>query len=98
MKPGLVYRRVELANWSKSVDRHLEELLNEGALQKPSQGVYFFPKESTFGKIPPDEKVLVYSFLKDERFLSTSRNAYNSLGISTIQLYNEQIVYNHKRH
>ena len=98
LKPGLVYRRVELASWSKSVDRHLDELLNEGALQKLSQGVYYFPKESTFGKMPPDDKVLVHSFLKDERFLLTSRNAYNSLGVGTTQLYNEQLVYNHKRH
>jgi hypothetical protein len=95
---GKVYRRIELANWSKSVDRHLGALLEDGTLQKLSQGLYYFPKESSFGKTPPDEKALVRSFLKDDRFLLTSANAYNSLGVGTSQLYNERIVYNHKRH
>lgn len=95
---GKVYRRAELANWSKSVDRHLEELLQDGTLQKLSPGLYYFPKESVFGKTPPEEKELVQSFLKDDRFLLTSSNAYNSLGVGTTQLYNERTVYNHKRH
>jgi Family of unknown function (DUF6088) len=98
LKPGEVYRRTELAYWSKSVDRHLDELVQEGTLQKLSQGLYYFPKESVFGKTPPDENVLVQSFLKDHRFLLTSPNAYNSLGVGTTQLYNVRTVYNHKRH
>lgn len=98
LKPGGVYRRTELTNWSKSVDRHLDELLSDGTLQKLSQGMYYVPKETAFGKTPPDEKTLVQSFLKDDRFLLTSNNAYNSLGLGTTQLYNEQFVYNHKRH
>lgn len=98
LKQGRVYRRTELANWSKSVDRHLDELVQDGTLQKLSQGLYYFPKESAFGKTPPDENVLVQSFLKDHRFLLTSPNAYNSLGVGTTQLYNERTVYNHKRH
>jgi hypothetical protein len=98
LKPGEVYRRTELANWSKSVDRHLDELVQEGTLQKLSQGMYYFPKETVFGKTPPDENVLVQSFLKDHRFLLTSPNAYNNLGVGTTQLYNVRTVYNHKRH
>lgn len=84
--------------WSRSVDRHLEELTTEGTLQKLSQGLYYFPKESAFGKTPPDEAELVRSFLRDDRFLLTSPNAYNGLGVGTTQLYNQRTVYNHKRH
>ena len=98
LKPGEVYRRTELANWSKSVDRHLDELVQDGTLQKLSQGLYYYPKESAFGKTPPDENLLVESFLKDHRFLLTTPNVYNSLGVGTTQLYNERTVYNHKRH
>lgn len=95
---GEVYRRNDLINWTKSVDRHLEELVEDGTLQKLSQGLYYYPKETVFGTTPPDENVLVRSFLKDDRFLLTSPNAYNSLGVGTTQLYNERTVYNHKRH
>lgn len=98
LKPGEVYRRTELANWSKSVDRHLDELVQDGTLQKLSQGLYYYPKESAFGKTPPDENMLVESFLKDHRFLLTTPNVYNSLGVGTTQLYNVRTVYNHKRH
>jgi hypothetical protein len=98
LKRGKVYRRSDLAKWSKSVDRHLEALVDEGILQKLSQGLYYFPEESTFGKTPPEEETLIKSFLKDDRFLVTSLNAYNSLGVGTTQLYNQRVVYNHKRH
>ena len=63
LKKGSVYRRNELAEWSKSVDRHLDELLKEGVLEKLSQGLYYVPQASVFGKVPPDEDVLVRSFL-----------------------------------
>lgn len=98
LKRGKVYRRADLSKWSTSVDRHLDELLKEGTLQKLSQGLYFYPEVTVFGAAPPDEEVLVRSFLKDTRFLLTSFNAYNSLGVGTTQLYNQKTVYNHKRH
>lgn len=98
LHPGRVYRRAELMEWSKSVDRHLKQLLDEEALTKLSGGLYYCPKKTVFGKAPAEERKVVAAFLKDDRFLLTSRNAYNSLGLGTTQLYNEIIVYNHKRH
>jgi hypothetical protein len=97
-KEGSLYRRSDVGEWSKSPDRHLAELVREGTLEKLSQGLYYYPKQSVFGKTPPEETKLVRSFLKDDRFLITSPNAYNSLGVGTTQLYNKRVVYNHKRH
>jgi hypothetical protein len=98
LRRGKVYRRRELEEYSSSIDRHLGLLVKEGTLQKIAPGMYYHPKETAFGAIPPDEETLVRSFLKDDRFLVTSANAYNSLGIGTTQLYNKRLVYNHKRH
>nr|MBC7613235.1 hypothetical protein [Pseudopedobacter sp.] len=98
LKRGEVYRRTDLTQWSKSVDRHLDALVEDGTFQKLAQGLYYYPKESVFGTTPPEEEALVRSFLKDDRFLLTSLNAYNSLGLGTTQLYNTRTVYNHKRH
>lgn len=53
---------------------------------------------TAFGAAPADDEVLVRAFLKDDRFLLTSPNFYNVLGLGTTQLYNETMVYNHKRH
>lgn len=40
VKPGQVYRRADLAQWSNAVDRQLKQRVKEGTLQKVSQGVY----------------------------------------------------------
>jgi len=98
LRSGKVYRRADLEQWSTSVDRHLNELVSEGCLQKLSGGLYYYPQRSDFGVVPPKDKDLVSVFLKDNRFLLTSPNAYNSLGVGATQLYNKTVVYNHKRH
>ncbi|TDQ79768.1 DUF6088 family protein [Sphingobacterium yanglingense] len=98
LKPGQVYRREDLTPYSNAVDRHLAQLVTEGVLDKIAQGMYYYPKQSVFGVIPPEDEVLVRSFLKDDRFLLTSPNSYNALRVGTTQLYNKRVVYNHKRH
>jgi hypothetical protein len=98
LRPGRVYRREDMAQWSKAVDRHLKQLVSEGTLTKLAGGLYLFPKVTVFGKAPPEEDRLVESFLKDDRFLLAPPNAYNSLGVGTTQLYDKTVVYNHKRH
>jgi len=98
LKPGGVYRRVDLAKWSAAVDRHVKQLVGLGELVKLSTGLYLHPKKTVFGKAPADDASLVAAFLKDSRFLITSPNAYNALGVGATQLYNETVVYNHKRH
>ncbi|PIR00606.1 MAG: hypothetical protein COV66_05480 [Nitrospinae bacterium CG11_big_fil_rev_8_21_14_0_20_45_15] len=98
LQPGQVYRRAELAQHSNAVDRHLKQLCEDGTLVKLSGGIYHCPKETMFGKAPAEDERLVETFLKDRRFLLTSPNAYNALGVGTTQLYNESVVYNHKRH
>jgi len=98
LKSGEVYRRADLAQWSKSVDRHIQALVESNVLQKLSQGLYYCQKKTVFGHTPPDEETLVHQFLKDDRFLVMSPNLYNTLGVGTTQLYNKRVVYNHKRH
>ena len=98
MKPGQVYRRKKLNEYSKSVDRELAELISKGAVQRLSTGLYVKPKQSRFGELPPDDEELVGSFLNDDRFLLMSFNHYTSLGLGLTQLHNETLVYNRKRH
>ena len=98
LRPGRVYRRADLAKWSKSVDRHARALVEAGVLEKLQNGLYYYPKSSVFGQVPADERELVRTFLKEDDFLLTSPNSYNALGMGTTQLYNTRVVYNHKRH
>jgi hypothetical protein len=97
LKPGHAYRRADLARWSTSVDRHLRQLVESGFLKKLSGGLYAYPKDTVFGQAPAKDSDVVSAFLKDDRFLLASPNAYNSLGVGTTQLYDKTVVYNHKR-
>jgi hypothetical protein len=98
LKAGSVYRREDLARWSNAVDRHLKQLVESNVLTKLAGGLYVCPKETAFGPAPANDAALVEAFLKDKRFLLASPNAYNSLGVGTTQLYDQTVVYNHKRH
>ena len=98
LRQGQVYRRADLLPWSNAVDRHLGQLVKEGMLTKLSGGLYYYPKQTEFGAAPADDIKLVKAFLNDHRFLLTTPNAYNALGVGSTQLYNETVVYNHKRH
>ena len=97
LQPGQVYRRSDLAKWSKAVDRNMQQLVQQGELQKLSGGVYYCPKTTAFGNLPPEDAVLVRAFLKDDHFYIASLNSYNALGVGTTQLYNEKLVYNYRR-
>ena len=98
LRPGRVYRRADLAPWSTSVDRHLKQAVQAGALTKLAGGLYYAPKQTAFGKAPAEDDKLVSTFLKGGPYLLASPNAYNALGVGTTQLHNKTVVYNHKRH
>jgi hypothetical protein len=80
------------------VDRHLHELVSAGRLTKLARGLYYAPRKSAFGVVPPADEELVAAFLKDRDFLLFSPSAYNAAGLGMTQLYNRTWVYNRKRH
>ena len=97
LKPRQVYRRAQLAEFSNTVDRYIRQLLDTGELQKLECGLYYWPEESNYGDLPPDENQLMRVYLKGDDFLIISSNSYKSIGIGAKQHYNEKLVYNHKR-
>ena len=98
IRPGQTYRRADLAQWSTAVDRHLKAAMQAGVLTKLAGGLYYAPKQTAFGKAPPEDATLVSTFLKGGPFLLASPNANNALGVGMTQLHNRTVVYNHKRH
>lgn len=97
MKQGQVYRRSDLTCFTPAVNHYLNRLVKRKKVVKVSHGLYLRPKTSAFGAIPADEKALVKTFLKGDRFLVNSFNNYNQLGLGLTQLYRYSIVYNYKR-
>jgi hypothetical protein len=97
MREGQVYRRQDLAGFTSAIDRDLKTLLSRGVVKKLAPGLYMRPKKNRFGTSPPTDNDLVKAFLKTDDFLLTSYNNYNSLGMGLTQVYNQALVYNHKR-
>lgn len=98
MEPGRVYRRKELCSLSNNLTRDLNKLVEEGQIVRASAGLYYRPRMTSIGPAPASEEELVRGFLSDDRFLLVSFNEYNLLGLGLTQLYNQQFVYNRKRH
>jgi len=97
MKSGSVFRRASLLSYSNNLDKDLAILVTKHKLKKVYTGLYYKPKFSRFGVLPPSDKSLVKAFLK-QKFLMYSWNDYNALGLGLTQLYNQVVVYNHERH
>ena len=97
MQLGRVYRRQDLDGLTTAVDRDLKTLVESGEVRKLGYGLYYRPRKNSFGDTPPDERELVRAFLKTDDFLLTSYNYFNQLGLGLTQLYNNHVVYNHKR-
>jgi hypothetical protein len=97
LRAGGVYRRKDLLRWSNNIDRHLKTLGADGTLQKLRIGLYYHPRKFEFGEAPADEHDLLRAFLRTNRFVVVSPNAYNQLGLGTTQLYNKRVVYNRHR-
>lgn len=97
MKTGFVYRREDLLSFSSNLDRDLHTLVETKKLKKPATGLYYKPKHSRFGLLPPTDESLVQGFL-NKPFLMFSWSDYNKLGLGLTQLYNKVVVYNSERH
>lgn len=97
MRLGRVYRRQDLEGLSTAVDRDLKTLVESGEVRKLASGLYYRPRKNPFGETPPDTNDLVRAFLKTDDFLLTSFSYFNQLGFGLTQLYNDHVVYNHKR-
>ena len=98
MKEGVVYRRAELARFSRAVDRDLRTLIAHGEVVKPATGLYFRPQLSRWGKLPAEARALVRAYLKTDDFLLSTPTNFNTLGVGFTQVYNLTTVYNKKRH
>lgn len=99
LEVGKTYRRADLKQWSRAVDRHIAELLKAGLLKRLSRGVYVLPEKPGKNTLyQPEVQILVETFLQDDRFLILSPDIYAQFGYQDIDPHGRQVIYNHKRH
>ena len=66
-------------------------------MRKFRTGIYYRSTMCSFGEVPASDEKMVAAVLKTDDFFVMSLNTYNGVGLGTTQLYNERLVYNHKR-
>ncbi len=97
LEPGRVYRTRELARWSANASRLATRLVREGRLERLGHGLYFHPKQSKFGKVPPTDAELMRAFLAGSPHVFTGSQQWNALGLGSTAVHAVTTVYNTKR-
>ncbi|MFC1529570.1 hypothetical protein ACFL6R_02525 [Gemmatimonadota bacterium] len=97
LSPGAVYRTSDLSKWASNPSRTADRLVREGELVYLTKGLYYRPRMSRFGKVPPDHQKLLRAFLKDDRFLITGPEFWTELGLGATAVFSHTLVYNTKR-
>jgi len=95
--PGRVYRTKDLARWSANAPRLAQRLVRDGALVPLAQGLFFHPKRSRFGVVPPRDEELMRGFLDGAPFVFTGPDHWNALGLGSTAMHAVTTVYNTKR-
>jgi len=97
LEPGKVYRTRDLLTWGANPTRLARRLLAEGELRPLAHGLFYHPKRSRFGAVPPEDAEVVRGFLGNEEFVLTGSPYWNDLGLGAQAVFPVTLVYNRER-
>ena len=95
--PGRVYRTKDLGRWGQNPTRLAKRLVRADELVELRHGLFYRPKQSRFGAVPPEDGELMRAFLQNSAFAFTGPTYWNALGLGSTALFAHQLVYNTKR-
>lgn len=96
LTPGTVYRTAYLGRWDSNPTRLARRLEAEGRLRRLAQGLYYAPRTSRFGEVPPSDEALLDAFFDGTPWVLTGPPRWNALGLGSTQLFARPLVYNTK--
>ena len=94
LRPGTVYRTRSLRKYGENPTRLAARLVNEGRLEKLRSGLYYAPRKSRFGAVPPSDQELLRAFFGGAPYLVTGPSVWNTLALGSTAVANVQLVYN----
>ncbi len=97
LHPGTVYRTKSFQKYGKNPTRLAARLVREGHLEKLRSGLYYAPRVSRFGVVPPADGELLRVFFDGAPYLVTGPSVWNSLALGSTTVANVQLVYNMQR-
>lgn len=96
LTPGRVYRTAELKRWFSNPTRAAERLVESGELTKLRHGLYYRPRLSKWGVVPPAREEVLRAALKNTPFVVTGSGPWNALGLGSTAVFATPLVYNSK--
>ena len=94
---GTVYRTAWLRRWGENPTRLAQKLEQRGLVQRLGHGLFYAPRKSRFGEVPPSDEALLDAFLDGTPYVITGPNRWNALGLGSTALFAHPLVYNTKR-
>ena len=97
LQPGKVYRTEDLYRYGRNPTRLVARLVEAGALQRLRKGVYYAPRTTVFGEVPPSETAFLESLFRGRPYLRTGPSVWNALGLGATAVEVVPLVYNTTR-
>ena len=97
LEPGTVYRTAWLRRWGENPTRLAQRLERRGLVRRLGHGLFYAPKMSRFGEVPPSDEALLNAFLDGTPYVVTGPSRWNALGLGSTALFAHPLVYNTKR-
>lgn len=91
---GRVYRTQELAKYNSNPTRLAKSLVKKGLFQRLRHGLFYAPRRSAFGEVPPSETALLKGYFGGKPYLRTGPSVWNTLGLGTTAVESVPLVYN----
>ena len=97
LRLGTVYRTKFFRKYGENPTRLAARLVSEGRLEKLRSGLYYAPRTSRFGVVPPSDRELLRAFFGGSPYLVTGPSVWNTLALGSTSVANVQLVYNLER-
>ena len=73
----------------------LERMYKNNEIEKLSKGIYYFPKNSKYGRVPPSDEEIIDTFTKSNKGMVVGYGLYNKLNLTT-QVSKKTVIYSSK--
>jgi hypothetical protein len=97
LKKGRVYRTEDFSRFDRNPTRLVSKLVGEGKLRQLRKGLYYAPRRSAFGEVPPSEDELLRACFRGRPYLRTGPGVWNALRLGTTAVEAVPLVYNRTR-
>ena len=73
----------------------LERMYKNKEIDKLSKGIYYFPKNSKYGIVPPSDEEIIETFTRSNKGMVIGYGLYNKLNLTT-QISKKTVIYSSK--